>query len=163
VLLRASNRPAPISPWLFVVVTALNTMMAAIVAVFITLDVMKERANNRQAETALVTAKVKPAPVVVSEPTPLIVSPQPISLRPIGSSNQPLRLEVQKPARLPLQIQREEAAHEPSILALSGVPIGTTLSGAARIGSDTWFLAPGSSNQLEITWPEWSSSVLRSP
>ena len=34
-------------------------------------------------------------------------------------SNQSLRLEVQKPAWLPLQIQLEEAAHEPFILALS--------------------------------------------
>jgi hypothetical protein len=159
VLLRASTRRAPISPWLFVVVTALNTMMAAIVAVFVTLNVMKERANGHQGETAPVPTNVKPAPVVVSEPPPLIASPQPISLRPLGSSNQPLRLEVQKPARLPLQIQPEEAAHEPFILALSGVPIGTVLSGAARIGSDTWFLAPGSANQLDITWPEWSSSV----
>jgi hypothetical protein len=157
---RANTRRTPISPWLFVIVTALNTMMAAVVAVFVTLNVMKqERPNSHPAETAPAPANIKPTIAVASEPTPVIASPQPIGLRPIGSSNQPLRLEVQKPARLPLQIEPEEAAREPFILLLSGAPAGMALSGATRIGSDTWFLAPGSSNQLEITLPEWSTSV----
>ena len=34
-----------------------------------------------------------------------------------------------------------------------------TLSGADRIGSDTWFLSPGSANRLEIALPEWSTAV----
>jgi hypothetical protein len=160
VRLRASSRRQPISPWLFVIVTALNTMAAAVVAVFITLNVLKqERPNTHPAETAPASANIKPTVVIGSEPTPLIPTPQAIGLLPIGSSNQPLRLEVQKPARLPLQIQPEEAAREPFILVLSGAPTGTALFGAARIGSDSWFLAPGSSNQLEITLPEWSTWV----
>jgi hypothetical protein len=157
---RVSTRRTPISPWLFVIVTALNTMMAAVVAVFVTLNVMRqEKPNSHQAETAPAPANIKPTIAVASEPTPVIASPQPIGLRPIGSSNQPLRLEVQKPTRLPLQIEPEEATREPFILLLSGAPTGTALSGATRIGSDTWFLPPGSSNQLEITLPEWSTSV----
>jgi hypothetical protein len=157
---RFSSRRRPISPWLFVIVTALNTMMAALVAVFVTLNVMKqERPNTHPGETARDSANIKPTIADRSEPTASITAPQPIALRPIGSSNQPLRLEIQKPARLPLQIEPEDAAREPFILVLSGAPTGTTLSGATRIGSDTWFLAPGSSNQLEITLPEWSTSV----
>jgi hypothetical protein len=152
-LLGASTRRPPIGPWLFVFATALNTMVAAVVAVFITLGVLKtERPNSQPGETAPPAANIKP-------PTAPIAAVQPIGLLPIGSSDQPLRLEVQKPARLPLQILPEEAARESYILALSGAPAGTALVGATRIGSDTWFLAPGSSNQLEITLPEWSTSV----
>jgi hypothetical protein len=121
--------------------------------------VRQERPNTHPGETARDSATIKPTIADRSEPTASIAAPQPIALRPIGSSNQPLRLEIQKPARLPLQIEPEEAARESFILVLSGAPTGTTLSGAARIGSDTWFLAPGSSNQLEITLPEWSTSV----
>jgi hypothetical protein len=159
----AASRPRrlAISPWLFVLATALNTLVAAVVAVFVTLGVAKqERTTSQQGETALPPANPKPTVAVGSEPAPLIIVPQPIGLLPIGSPNQPLRLEVQKPARLPLQIQPEEAGREPFILVLSGTPAGTTLFGATRIGSDTWFLPPGSSNRLEITLPEWSTSVL---
>ena len=154
-------RRLAISPWLFVLATALNTMVAAVVAVFITLGVAKqERTNNsQQGEIAPASANTRPTVAVGSEPAPLIIAPQPIGLLPIGSPNQPLRLEVQKPARLPLQIQPEEAAREPFILVLSGSPAGTTLFGATRIGSDTWFLPPGSSNRIEITFSEWSTSV----
>jgi hypothetical protein len=82
-----------------------------------------------------------------------------MDLQPIGSPREPLLLEAQKPARLPLQISPEEAVREPFILALFGAPAGLTLSGADRIGSDTWFVSPGSANRLEITLPEWSTSV----
>jgi hypothetical protein len=82
-----------------------------------------------------------------------------VELQPIGSPGQPLLLEAQKPARLPLQISPEEATREPFILALVGAPPGMTLSGADRIGSDTWFVSPGSANRLEITLPEWSTTV----
>jgi len=148
------------SPWLFVVATALNTLVAAIVAVFITLGVAKqERTNSQPGETSSPSANTRQLVAVATEPTPLPVAPQPIGLLPIGSPSQPLRLEVQKPARLPLQILPEEAAHEPFILVLSGMPDGTTLFGATRIGADTWFLPPGSSNRLQITLPEWSTTV----
>jgi TPR repeat protein len=33
------------------------------------------------------------------------------------------------------------------------------LSGAVQIGSDTWFLSPGSANRIAIALPEWSTSV----
>jgi hypothetical protein len=39
------------------------------------------------------------------------------------------------------------------------MPTGTNLSGATALGSDTWFLPPGASNRLEVTLPEWSTSV----
>jgi len=58
-----------------------------------------------------------------------------------------------------LQIEPEEAANEPFILALSGAPPGTLLSGATQISSDTWFLSPGSTDRLEIALPEWSTSA----
>jgi len=153
-------RRLAMSPWLFVVATALNTLVAAIVAVFITLSVARqERPNSQPGETSSTPASTRQLVAVATEPTPLSVVPQPIGLLPIGSPNQPLRLEVQKPARLPLQILPEEATHEPFILVLSGMPDGTTLTGATRIGSDTWFLPPGSSNRLQIALPEWSTSV----
>jgi hypothetical protein len=154
-------RRLAMSPWLFVVVTALNTVVAAVVAIFVTLSVARqELAYGAPEETASVTATTRPAIAVGNERAPWSFSPQPIGLLPIGSPDQPLRLDVQKPARLPLQIQPEEAAgREPFTLALSGLPNGTTLFGAARIASDRWFLPAGASNQLEISVPEWSTSV----
>ena len=156
----AGPRRLAMSPWLFVVATALNTLVAAIVAIFITLGIAKqERGNSPQGELPSTSVNTRSTVAVANDPMPLIVAPQPIGLLPIGSPNQPLRLEVQKPARLPLQILPEEATHEPFILVLSGMPDGTTLFGANRIGIDTWFLPPGSSNRLQITLPEWSTSV----
>jgi hypothetical protein len=84
---------------------------------------------------------------------------QHVSLRPIGSPERPLLLEPQRPAPFPLQIHPDGSANEPFILALSGAPAGTILFGADRVGSDTWFLSPGSANRLEIVLPEWSTSV----
>jgi hypothetical protein len=156
---RAVSRHQSINPWLFVMATALNTMVAAVLAVIITLGVVRqERADSPAREMTLASALSRPALGTASEPTPLGAA-QPIELGPIGSPDQPLRLEAQKPARLPLRIQPDEAAREPFILVLSGAPVGTTLSGAARMGSDTWFLSPGSASRLEIALPEWSSAV----
>jgi hypothetical protein len=135
-----SNQPG-INPWLFVMATALNTMVAAALAVIITLGVVKHAPTDSEAPTLLAAAT------------------QPIELRPIGAPDRPLRFEAGKPAPLPLRLP-ENAAGEPFILVLSGVPIGMRLSGAARIGSDTWFLPPGSANQIEITFPEWSTTVI---
>src|SRR5207244_3340701 len=39
------------------------------------------------------------------------------------------------PARFPLQLQPEDAAQDAYLLVLSGVPAGTTLSGASRIAN----------------------------
>jgi hypothetical protein len=158
--LRARSRHPGISPWLFVMATALNTMVAAVLAVIITLGVVRqERTESQPREVTLASAYTRPATAVGGEPAQSIDASQPIDLQPIGSPSQPLRLEAQRPARLPLQIQPEEAAREAFILVLSGVPAGTTLSGAARIGSDSWFLSPGSASRLEIAMPEWSTSL----
>src|SRR5258708_11132754 len=153
---RASRRPPSISPWLFVMATALSALVAAVLAVIITLGVVRqERADNPSREMALASAYSRPA----SEPQQ-IAGTQAVELRHIGSPGAPLRVQAQKPAPLPLQMLPEDAAREPFILVLSGAPAGTTLLGAGRLGSDTWFLAPGTAGRLEIVLPEWSTSVL---
>ena len=68
-----------------------------------------------------------------------------IELDPIGSPDRPLRLQALKSARLPLQIQPEEAQQETFILVLSGLPAKVSLSGAERMGSDSWLLPPSPS------------------
>jgi hypothetical protein len=153
-------RHLAMNPWLFVLATVLNTLAAAVVVVYVTLNVAKQgRINGQQGEVPSTSANTRSTVAVANEPAPLIVAPQRIGLTPIGSPDQPLRLDVQKPARLPLQILPTEAAREPFILLLSGMPDGTSLLGATQIGPDTWFLPPGSSNRLEISVPEWSTSV----
>jgi hypothetical protein len=107
----------------------------------------------------LAPAYARPAVVARSETAAPNAALQQVSVRPIGSPNQPLRLEPKKPAQLSLQIEPEEAANEAFILALSGAPLGTILSRATQISSDTWFLSPGSAERLEIALPEWSTSV----
>jgi hypothetical protein len=160
-LKRARSRVPSISPWLFVMATAINTMVASILAVIITLGVVRqERSDVQPRDAVLASAYARPAVVVRSETAAPNVALQQISLQPVGSPNQPLRLEPQKPAQLSLQIEPEEAANEPFILALSGAPPGTLLSGATQISSDTWFLPSGSADRLEIALPEWSTSVL---
>jgi hypothetical protein len=150
-----SSRPG-VSPWLFVMATALNTTVASVLAVIITLGVVNQDRSNADAQ------EVAPATFQVAatrrEPPPASAF-QPISLRPIGSPDQPLRLEPQRPGRFPLQLQPDEGVDEPFILALSGAPAGTIVSGANRISSDAWFLSPGSASRLEIVLPEWSTSV----
>jgi len=158
-LARTRGRAPQISPWLFVMATALNTMVASVLAVIITLGVVRqERGDSPPRDATLTSAYPRPAAAVrgTTPSAPL----QQISVLPIGSPNQPLRLEAQKPAPLPLQIRPEEAANDPFILTLSGAPPGTTLSGAIPMSSDTWFLSPGSAGLLEIALPEWSTSVV---
>jgi len=70
----------------------------------------------------LSSAYARPTAGVRNEPTSLNTAVQPIDLRPVGSPNHPLRPEALKPAPLPLRIKPEDAAREPFILALSGVP-----------------------------------------
>jgi hypothetical protein len=159
-LRRSRSRASNISPWLFVMATALNTMVASVLAVIITLGVVRqERSDIMPRDAALATAYARPRVGMQSETVTPNVAFQQISLLPIGSPNQPLRLEPRKPAQLSLRIQPEGAANEPFILALSGAPPGTILSGATQISSDTWFLSPGSADHLEIALPEWSPSV----
>jgi hypothetical protein len=155
---RTRDRHPGISPWLFVMTTALNTMVAAVLAVLITLGVVRqERSDSAPREAAASDQRSRVG--VARDPAQPISAPRAISLLPIGSPDQPLRLEAQKPARLPLRIEPAEAAREAFILALTGAPAGTILSGAERIGSDTWFLSAGAADRLEIALPEWSTDV----
>jgi hypothetical protein len=140
--------------------TALNTMVASILSVIITLGVVRQERSNAQPQDAVApSAYARPVVGVRSEPPLAKAQFQQIYLRPIGSPDQPLQLEPQKLAQLALQVEPEEAANEPFILALSGAPAGTILSGATQMSSDTWFLPPGSADRLEISLPEWSASV----
>jgi hypothetical protein len=150
-LKRARNRAPSISPWLFVMATALNTMVASILAVIITLGVVRQersdvRSDVQPRDAALASTYARPAVVVRSETAAPNVALQQISLRPVGSPNQPLRLEPQKPAQLSLLIEPEEAANESFILALSGAPAGTVLSGATRSAP-----TPGSCHPIRQT------------
>jgi TPR repeat protein len=140
--------------------TALNTMVASILAVIITVGVVRQDHSSIDPREAMpASAYVRPAVGVRSEPAPANVALQKISLQPIGLPDQPLLLEPRKPAPLALQIWPEEAVSEPFILTLSGAPAGTILSGATQISSDAWFLSPSAANLLEIALPEWSTSV----
>jgi hypothetical protein len=138
-----------VSPWVFIVATAVNTVVAAVLAVVITLGVARREAAPAEAEK--VAASVKPA----VEMAPAV----PLELLPVGSRTEPLRLEALKPARLPFEVRPEEAAQDSYILVLTGLPANATLSGASRIGTDTWHLAPGALQRLEIVVPEWSATV----
>jgi hypothetical protein len=153
-LARARDRPPGISPWMFVVATALNTTVASALAVIITLGLNQDRSGGE-------------APDVAPSPNRLAAAghdaanagfPQ-INLRPVGSPDQPLLAEPQRPAAMPLQILPREAADGSFILALTGAPAGTILFGANRISSDSWFLLPGAASRLEIVLPEWSTTV----
>lgn len=156
-LLRARRSGPGINPWLFVMATALNTMVAAVLAVIITLGVVE--GQSRENPTAAAGGYTRVSTGYASE-APQLAGTQAVTLRPIGSPKEPLRLEARKPARLPLQFQPEHAAQESYIVVLGGAPAGTTLLGASRIGSDSWFLPAGSASRLEITLPEWSNSPL---
>jgi hypothetical protein len=142
-----------ISPWVFIAATAVNTVLAAVLAVGITLGLA--RRETAPAETAKVAVVVKPAEE--GQPDPSV--PRPLELRPVGSASEPLRLEALKPARLPLVVRPEEAMQDSYILVLTGLPANATLSGAVLMGTNTWHLPPGALQRLEIVVPEWSATV----
>ncbi len=177
---RARSRTSGVSPWLFVMATTLNTTVASVLAVIITLGVVNQDRpsiglqdivpaaaripgiGNKPPADAETQPRNKPPANVEVEPrnkSPGSAEIQPISLRAIGSPERPLQVEPRRPAPFPVQIQPEGAANEPFILVLSGAPAGTILFGADRISSDTWLLSPGSGSQLQIVLPEWSTSV----
>jgi hypothetical protein len=141
-----------ISPWVFIVATAVNTVVAAVLAIVITLGVARREAGPVEAEK--VAASAKPAPEVQPEPMP-----RPVELLPVGSAKQPLRLEALKPARLPFEVRPEEAMQDSYIMLLTGLPPNATLSGASRMGADSWHLPPGALQRLELVVPEWSATV----
>ncbi len=158
-LARARDRAATISPWLFVMATALNTTVGSVLAVIITLGVVNQDRSNAEVQNAGAAGQFAGIGVAGAgrEAPSAGVSLQPITLLPVGAPDRPLRLEPQRPGPFPLQIKG--GAGEPFILALSGAPAGTILFGANRISSDTWFLPPGVGSRLEIVLPEWSTSV----
>jgi hypothetical protein len=140
-----------ISPWVFIVATGVNTMIAAVLAIVITLGV----ARRDPAPVETEKAASKQLAEAQSEP----VASHPVELLPIGSPGEPLRLESLQPARLPLQVRPEEAVQESYILLLSGLPANATLYGAARMGADSWLLSPGALQRIEIVVPEWSAKT----
>jgi Sel1 repeat len=149
-----------IAPWVFVVATAVNTVIAAVLAVVITLGMARREqppaGADKAAAAPVAVAPFRPAGEPRSEPLP----PRPVELLPVGSPAEPLRLEALKPARLPLQVRPLEAIHESYILILSGLPANAALSGASRMGADSWLLSPGGLQQIEIVVPEWSASTI---
>jgi hypothetical protein len=145
-----------ISPWVLIAATALNTVIAAVLAVVITLGV----ARRDQTAEAQRMAAPQAAPAREVPGRTDAAPPRPVALLPVGSSAEPLRLEALKPARLPLQVRPLEAVQESYILILSGLPANTALWGASRMGADSWLLSPGALQQIEIVVPEWSTSTI---
>jgi hypothetical protein len=141
------------SPWVFIAATAVNTALAAALAIVITLGMARREAPP--AETDRVAGAFKPAGEAKSEP----VVRRPLALQPIGSANEPLRLEATKPARLPFGVRPQEALEESYTMRLTGLPANAALSGAINIGADSWHLPPGALANLEIVVPEWSAKV----
>jgi hypothetical protein len=139
-----------ISPWVFVAATAVNTVIAAVLAVVITLGVV--RRDPAPAETEKVISRQ----LAEAQSDP---ASRAVEMLPIGTPGEPLRLETLKPARLPLQIRPEEAMQESYILLLSGLPANATLYGASRMGADSWLLSPGALQRIEIVVPEWSAKT----
>jgi hypothetical protein len=141
-----------ISPWVFIVATAVNTVVAAVLAIVITLGVA--RRETGPVDTDKVVVPIKTAAEGQPEP-----APRPVEMAPIGSAKQPLRLEALKPSRLPLEVRPVEAMQDSFILLLTGLPPNSTVSGANRMGADSWHLPPGALQRLEIVVPEWSAKV----
>lgn len=160
-LARARSRAAGISPWTFLMATAASTTVASVLTVLIALGVLNQERFGVGTHDAQPAAPAPALPLVPMAPGPVQAPAtlRQISLRPIGSPDQPLRLEPRRAAPLPLQIEPEQGAGEPFILALAGAPAGTILSGASQISSDTWLLPSGAAGGIRIAVPEWSASV----
>jgi hypothetical protein len=166
---QASERPgnvrprsSALSPWLFVLATALNTIVAAVLAVLITLGVVRQAPSREVVARAPLPASDFATPTTTSPgpPQQLMSLTRAVELLPIGAPDRPLRLQALKAARLPLQIQPEDAQNEAFILVLSGLPAKASLGGAERMGSDSWLVAPGGIGKLDITMAEWSNAPL---
>jgi hypothetical protein len=153
------GRASSVSPWVFVLATALNTIVAAVLAVLITLGVVQQGRNVQSLAKTSPLSDVR-GPAAASPTQSLMTLTRAVELESIGSPDRPLRLQAQRPVRLPLQIQPEEAYQETFILVLSGLPPKSQLSGAERIGSDSWLVPPDTLGRLELTLAEWSASVI---
>jgi hypothetical protein len=157
----ARGRGSSLSPWVFVLATALNTIIAAVMGVLITLGVVQQGHNAPTVAKVSPTSEARAPAAGNTAPTQsLMTLTRAVELESIGSPDRPLRLQAQRPARLPLQIQPEEAQQETFILVLSGLPPKSQLSGAERIGSDSWLVPPDALGRLELTLAEWSASVM---
>ncbi len=170
-LLQSERRGGSISPWIFVLATALNTTVVAVLAVVITLGVVQQDAgrDGQQARSLQVDPRdetdrelrLAATSAVATGSNQPANSPFPsIRIDPIGSPQQPLRLEAMTPARLPLQIEPEMARNESFLLILSGLPQDSTLTGANKISSDTWLLTGDAASRLELTISEWATSPM---
>jgi len=147
-----------INPWVFVTATAVNTIIAAVLAVVITLGVGRREPVSSEIASAVMPSKEGTRATARSRDEPVVA--RPIELLAIGSRSEPLHLEALKPSRFPLQLRPEEAMQGSYLLVLSGLPANATLSGATRLSSDLWLVPPGALRQLEIIVPEWSASLI---
>ena len=161
-----TRRPSTLSPWVFVLATALNTIVAAVLAVLITLGVVRQDpARSDDSVTAAhstrtaIAGESRDARTSVYTANPAWLSRN-LELASIGSPAEPLHFEPHKASRLPLRIQPEDAVQEAYILILSGLPAGASLTGGKRIGSDSWLLPPNSMLNLELTFTEWSATLI---
>ena len=113
-----------------------NTIVAAVLAVLITLGVVRQ-GSPRDGTLAKGSVTVGPRAgnfATATAPPPgnpaqLMALTRAIELEPIGSPDRPLRLQALKSARLPLQIQPEEAQQETLILVALGLPAKTSIAG----------------------------------
>jgi hypothetical protein len=157
---RAPARSAAgVNPWFFVVATTVNTIVAAVLSVLITLSVVRKDTPVAGAREDRSAAAARAG--VITADLPRASAPYgPLEVQPVGAPDRPLRMEALSPSRLPLRVQPEEAAAEAYILVLSGVPAKTDVQGAKRIGSDSWLLPPNAIPDLRIVIPEWSSALM---
>lgn len=155
---RPPRREAGMGTWGFVLATGLNTVVAAVLAIFITLQAMDadgasvaqefwQRVTSAQEGTGAASAEV-PTSVSVPEPATSV-----FQLAQLGSAEAPLRFEPQRPSPFPLRLEPPDAERDAYILVLSGLPDGSRLTGADQIGADNWLLAPGGVDALRLTIP----------
>jgi hypothetical protein len=149
-----------ISPWVFVLATAANAAVAAVLAVVITLNVARHNGAPSKADKLAAGAATKAMAEKPAVPAGEPALQRGVQLLPVGSREAPLQLEASKPARLPLQVRPEEAMEDSYILLLTGLPAKATLSGVSAMGTDSWLVSPGALRRIEIVVPEWSASVV---
>ncbi len=162
----SAAKTSSLSPWVFVLATALNTIVVAVLAVTITLGVVQQGAarsgevasNNMR---AFPNSDARDAVSTSAFMTRSLPSTRALELAPIGTVAEPVRFEPGKAARLPLLIEPEDAVQDSFILVLSGLPVGAELIGGRRIGSDSWLLPPNSIPRLELSLPEWTAAPVK--
>jgi hypothetical protein len=149
-----------VSPWVFVLATAANAAVAAVLAVVITLNVARHNGAPSEADKLAAGAATKAMAEKPAVPAGEPALQRGVQLLPVGSREAPLQLEASKPARLPLQVRPEEAMEDGYILLLTGLPAKANLSGVSAMGTDSWLVSPGALRRIEIVVPEWSASVV---